>query len=590
MISNLKVVPVETDVLVIGGGLAGCMAAIKASEVAGLQVTLADKSNTLASGAAAGGIDHIWSYIPPVHEKMGYTIEEMAEDHRQGIAYGFFRRDLFDLVAGNMFNRVLDLETFGIRFRYENSNVPGQFRIVPQFHSVPTSFNFDGTPLKLKLTREAKRRGVNVLNRIQMTDLIVTDGQVSGAVGVETRTGDIYFFKAKAVVLSSGRSNRLGRNLTGFDFNTRIPSPLSGDGISMAVRTGLPIINIEFLSGRALAPCGNYNPNYGDPRNTVQPAARILDEKGNVLIPRTQFYNWDRLGKDKWTKEVRKRWLEGRKQLLETRRLMVKRHEEGGGPFYLDFSQATDQEMEYIEWSIKNEGRGTQFLRYFQGEEGADLRKNMQEYAGYWPRELSGNAAMGLWVDKNLETEVKNLFGAGDVVGGLPWAAAPGAFTMGWHAGEMASNRARARSKFLPVSEEPAQARRASCSDILNRGRGFYWKEVETSVQNILDFYCGDIRSEPMLRRGLERLEDAKAAPLKAENPHELARSLDVKSIIDNTELVLRSSIERKESRPIPNGFRRAEYPEKDDQNWLCFLAVQKVGGQFKFSKIPIKR
>jgi succinate dehydrogenase/fumarate reductase flavoprotein subunit len=84
-------------------------------------------------------------------------------------------------------------------------------------------------------------------------------------------------------------------------------------------------------------------------------------------------------------------------------------------------------------------------------------------------------------------------------------------------------------------------------------------------------------------------LEDAKAAPLKAENPHELARSLDVKSIIDNTELVLRSSIERKESRPIPNGFRRAEYPEKDDQNWLCFLAVQKVGGQFKFSKIPIK-
>ena len=132
--------------MVIGGGLAGCMAAIKASELAGVQVTLADKSNTLASGAAAGGIDHIWSYIPPVHEKMGYTIEEMAEDYRQGIAYGLFRRDLFDLVASNMFDRVLDLETFGIQFRYENSNAPGRFRIVPQFHSVPTSFNFDGTP------------------------------------------------------------------------------------------------------------------------------------------------------------------------------------------------------------------------------------------------------------------------------------------------------------------------------------------------------------------------------------------------------------------------------------------------------------
>jgi succinate dehydrogenase/fumarate reductase flavoprotein subunit len=92
-----------------------------------------------------------------------------------------------------------------------------------------------------------------------------------------------------------------------------------------------------------------------------------------------------------------------------------------------------------------------------------------------------------------------------------------------------------------------------------------------------------------MLRRGLERLEDAKVAPLKAENSHELGRSLDVKSIIDNTELVLRSSIERRESRPVPNGFCRAEYPEQDDKNWLCFLAIRKENGAFKFTKLPIE-
>jgi len=109
------------------------------------------------------------------------------------------------------------------------------------------------------------------------------------------------------------------------------------------------------------------------------------------------------------------------------------------------------------------------------------------------------------------------------------------------------------------------------CSEILGRERGFYWKEVELYVQNLMDFYCGDIRGAKLLKRGLERLEYAKAAPLKAENPHELARALDVKSIIDNAELVLRSSLERKESRPIPFGFRRADYPEQDDKNWLCF-------------------
>ena len=576
--------------LVIGGGLAGCMAAIKATEEKVLRVILVDKSNTVASGCAASGIDHIWSYIPSIHERMGYTIEDMAEDHRQGIAYGFLREDLFYLVAGTMYERMLDLERFGLRFRYADSNIPGQFRIVQQFHSVPTSFNFDGKPLKVKLTQEAKRRGVQIINRVQMTDLTTTDGQISGAVGVGTRTGDIYFFKAKAVVLSSGRSNRLSRNPSGVDFNTRLPSPLSGDGTSMAVRAGLPIINIEFLSARLLAPCGNYCPNYGDPRNTVQPAARIVNGEGNLVVPRTQFYDWENLGKEEFDPvETRRKWIEDRKMWRGGRASMPKRVAQGEGPFYLDFSEGTDEEIDYIAWSIRNEGKGTQFMRYFEGEEGLDLGKNSQEYAGWANRELAGTAAKGLWVDKDLETGIQNLFGAGDEVGGLPWAASPGAFTMGWHAGGMAAKRAKEQKTFLPVSDEKMKVRKAFCSKTLSRERGFYWKEIELYVQNLIDFYCGDVRGEGLLKRGLERLEYAKTAPLKAENPHELSRALEVKSIIDNAELVLRSSIERKESRP-PFDFFRADYPKQDNENWLVFLAIQKEEDEkYKFDKILIK-
>jgi succinate dehydrogenase/fumarate reductase flavoprotein subunit len=219
------------------------------------------------------------------------------------------------------------------------------------------------------------------------------------------------------------------------------------------------------------------------------------------------------------------------------------------------------------------------------------LRTNPQEYAGYWPREISGTAAKGLWVDKDLETEIRNLFGAGDEVGGLPWQASSGAFTQGWYAGEMAAKRAKSQEKFLQVNEEGVKSREKMCSEILDRGRGFHWKEVEIGVQNLMDFYCGDVRSERMLKRGLERLEDAKEAPLRAENPHELGRCLDVKSIIDNAELVLRSSIERKESRPIPFGFNRADYPEQDDENWLAFLAMRRdQKGEFKFTKLPVDR
>ena len=96
-----NIITVDTDVLIIGGGLGGCMAAINAAD-RGVRVAVTDKSNTLASGAAATGIDHIWSYIPPVHEKMGYTIEDMAEEHRLGMSAGFLRKDLFLLVAGRV--------------------------------------------------------------------------------------------------------------------------------------------------------------------------------------------------------------------------------------------------------------------------------------------------------------------------------------------------------------------------------------------------------------------------------------------------------------------------------------------------------
>ncbi|MBW1805886.1 MAG: hypothetical protein JRJ06_05910 [Deltaproteobacteria bacterium] len=319
------------------------------------------------------------------------------------------------------------------------------------------------------------------------------------------------------------------------------------------------------------------------------PAARIIDAEGNIIVDRTQFYDWENLGREKWSEDVRQAWLEDRKSWRGGRKNLVKRVNAGEGPFYLDFSQGTDEEIAYIEWSIKNEGKGTQFMRYFQGEEGADLRKNMQEYASIWPREISGTAAKGLWVDKNLETEMRNLFAAGDEVGGLPWQASVGAFTQGWQAGENAAKRAAGQKELMPVNGERVKAREKMCMEILNRERGFYWKEVETGVQNLMDFYCGSVRSEAMLKRGLKRLEDAKTAPLKAENPHELGRCLDVKSIIDNAELVLRSSLERKESRPIPFDFIRADYPEQDDENWLAFSAIRKEeDGNFSFAKIPV--
>ena len=135
----MRRVGVDTDVLIIGGGLAGCMAAIRASEF-GLKVTLVEKSNTSRSGQAGSGIDHLWAYIPPVHEPMGYTIEDMVEDHFQVIGNGFARKDILYLIARESYNRVLDLERFGINFRFQDS--------LPR-KSFVWSISFTASPVRL---------------------------------------------------------------------------------------------------------------------------------------------------------------------------------------------------------------------------------------------------------------------------------------------------------------------------------------------------------------------------------------------------------------------------------------------------------
>ena len=584
MNSDSEVIPIETDVLVIGGGLAGCMAGIKASEY-GVKVTIAEKANTLTSGCAGTGIDHTWAYIPPIHEKMGWCIEDLMEDHIQGIAHGFINKELLYLVASENYERVLDLEKFGVNFRFDDSKVPGKFRIVPQFHSVPSSFNFDGRPIKVKLTKEAERRGVNIINRVMITDLLSTDGHVSGALGVGTRDGKFYSFKSKAVVLCTGRVNRLSRIVSGVWGNHRLPVYETGDGRTMALRAGVPIINTEFFSP-ALFMIGNYEISFGVPRAEVQPAGSITGPNGEIIVPRTYFYDWENLGKEKWTSEVRRKWMAQRRA---DRPPYPEMYKQGKGPFYLDLTGGTEEEIKYAEWSVSNEGDGFRFLDYLKNQEKFDFRKDKIELLPN-SREMAGTAASGLAVNKDLETELKGLFAAGDEVGGLPWQASSGAFTMGWHAGEMAAKQTREQKGFLPVGEEKLASLRELCADMLSSKEGLHWGEVELAVQNIVDYYAGDVRAEEMLKRGIERLDDIKGnISFRAENTHELVRCLEVRSVIDNAVMVMRTSLERKESREVPFKFYRADFPEQDDENWLSFLALKLEEGAFKFSKIPIK-
>ncbi|MBW1801490.1 MAG: FAD-dependent oxidoreductase [Deltaproteobacteria bacterium] len=586
MNSELKVIPVETDVLIIGGGLAGCMAGIKAAE-SELSVTIAEKANTLRSGCAGSGIDHIWAYIPPIHEKMGWSMDDLMEDHTRLVAHGFINKDLLALVAGTSYDRVMDLEQFGVTFRYEDSPIPGKFRIVHQFHAMPSSFNFDGRDIKYKLTAEAQRRGVRIMNRIMVTDLLVSDGRIAGALGVGTRTGDIYFFRAKAVVLSSGRANRLTRNAMGVDFNLNLPPHLSGDGKAMALQAGVEIVNMEFLEPRGFGK-GVNQPSSGFPRNTFQPAGAVVDHEGKTLVPRTEFFDWKNYDKKPVDAAA------ARKEFASTRFLggimppLAAMHARGEGPFYLDLTKGNEEEIKYIEWSLGHEGKCWLFRKHLR-EQGVDFSKDKIEIHAPSSRNMRATASAGLRTDKNLETAVKGLFAAGDEVSGLPFGSAPGALTMGWHAGGMAMTYAAGQSGHLPADEHKLEALMDRCNRMLTRKDGDQWKEVELAVQNLMDFYRGDVCAEPLLKRGLERLDILRRdAPLQADSPHELFRCLEVQSIMENAEMVMRASLERKESRKAPFRFVRSDYPDQDDSNYKAFLALRKEGEAVKFRKVPI--
>ena len=587
MIMKVEVIPIETDVLIIGGGLAGCMSAIKAAE-SDASVTIAEKADTRSSGCAGTGIDHMWGYIPPVHEKMGYTIEDIIESHTKGIANGFIDPELLHFIVRESYDRVLDLESFGLNFRYEDSKAPGNFRVVTQFHSAPTTLNFDGRDLKVKLTREARKRGVKIINRVTVIDLLSSpDGHISGALGVGTRDGKIYAFRTKAVVTSTGRVNRISRSLTGVWGNTRLPIYETGDGRAMAFRAGLPIINMEFLSN-IMYSIGNFELNLGSPRNTVQPAGSVVDGDGEVIVPRTQFFNWDDLGENKAdaVKALQKMLATRPKERPDYFAL----HDQGKGPFYLDLTQGTEEEIQYIEWSIRNEGKGSLFLDYLKNQEDFNFRRDKLEWLPNC-REMAGTASSGLVVNKDLETGIKGLFAAGDEVGGLPWVCSPGAVTMGWHAGEMAAKEALNQKSFFDVNEDQLNTLTSRCDGMYDSKDGLYWREVEIALQNIVDHYAGKARAEKMLLRALDRIGDIKNnVTFKADNPHELGRCLEVMSVIENAEMILRASVERKESRKMPFGFYRADYPESNDKEYFFFLAQSLKGKDIKFDKIEIKR
>jgi len=515
---------IETDVLCIGGGIAGLMAAIRASEC-GSKVLVVEKADTLYSGSGGLGNDHFMCYIPEVH---GSDIEPMIDEFQRGQQGGLRDRSFIMTWLEYSYEMVKLWDSWGIPMKYK-----GQYEFAG--HALPghllMNLHYAGANQKKILTEQALKRKVKILNRVMCFDLLYDMGKVCGAIGINTREDETLIIRSKSVVLGTGSVMRLYPASTpAWMFNTRLSPTCVGDGRAMAYRAGAELVSIEI----PLIRCG---PKYFARAGKATWAGVLRDPSGRPVGPFV-------------TKPDNKY---GDPVVDIYQDMFVDYKKSGRGPVYMDCDGLSDEELDYMLHWLRNEGN-VSLLRYLE-EEGIDIRKNPIEF---WTYEHELFPRGGIYYNERAETSIDGLYAAGDeFFGGISGAA-----VFGWIAGENAS--AYAKKHDVNESNGPeiqSKENESLLLELRNRRVGPDWKEANIALQQIMCDYAGLVRSETLLEAGLRALLKVKEKAKKrmmARNSHELMRCLEVLNMIEIGELVFTTARERKETR---GKHIRVDYP-----------------------------
>jgi succinate dehydrogenase/fumarate reductase flavoprotein subunit len=597
---------VETDVLVLGGGIAGCWAAISAAR-RGVKVVLVEKGATISSGSGGTGCDH-WINTP--HPGSNITAEEVVQwelDFNGGYVNALSRY----IAARESYDTLLDLEQLGGKVR----DTEDEFAGAP-FRDEKTKFLFAydyenrihfrvwGSTFKPALYKACKNLGVTIIDRTMATGLLTESGQpgtrVIGATGLHTRTGEFFIYKAKAVV------NCMARYQRNWCFSTEIkgiasfrPPQIVGDGVAMAWRAGAEFTMMEkslptsFGSPHAYPPYG-----HGNAINTWSPCT-MVDARGKQ-IP------WvDRDGNVLETEEARSRPAAGQKFLGErTTDYNHKRPEltpdlaervrkgEYVLPLYADLAGMSEFERKVI-WGVMVGEEGKTKIPVLQtySDAGFDPSKDLlQSYlflgsdpmrGSVRPQDRTGGEigdCGGLVVDWNLQTNLEGLYAAGEALFASNYhyhAAATGRYV-----GRKAARYAQKASMVSLAREQVTEEKNRVYAPLSGSGE-IEWKELNAAICRVMQNYCGELKNEELLKLGLTWLNDLETNELSrvhVDNPHKLMRTLEVFNILSCSEMIVQASLARKASTPYL-GFQRLDYPEVDPSEWHQWVTIRSKDG-----------
>lgn len=575
--------PLECDILVVGGGTAGMMAAIYGAE-AGASVIIAEKGNTRRSGAGATGNDHFQCYIPEVHGTEEEWMNLFLHDRPGGQGKDMNLNRAF--MKGS-FELVKDWEAWGIPMRPH-----GYWEFTG--HCLPwvqgTHLKYEGINQKPVFTREAVRRGVKILNRHPAVELIQDEeGAVCGAVCLDLTEDParVQVIRSKTVILCTAHpcffnsSERAG-DLT----NNEFPYTHTGDGTAMAWRAGARMLGYGVS---AVTKQGRIASNRFFTRGGTRTWVGVYtDINGRPYAPFGTETTYDVLNPQKPGEPHTITYPDYRTgdytQYLPENEM--EKAYPNGHPVFMNFSFNTDEDNAYMQWALCNEGNSAA-LDHLKAE-GFDFKKHMLEFLA---ENKGGIFAGGPEVNERGETSVKGLYAAGECVGNTLPGLSPAA-VLGRDAGRAAAAYAQTvgqkRAEDRPVVQQTVQHINKLLSNPTGTASPTY-KEANIAIIQISQSYAGSgVVSEELFEVGLQHLRRIrrKMELLQVRSPHELMNCLAVESIAENTEVALMAGRERRESRRERGGKYNgpcenyAGYPERDPMYDHAYPTAQLVNGR----------
>ncbi|MFI6172716.1 fumarate reductase/succinate dehydrogenase flavoprotein subunit [Nocardia sp. NPDC051052] len=548
-------VRLDCDVLVIGGGTAGTMAALTAAE-AGANVLLLEKAHVRHSGALAMGMDGVNNaVIPGKAEPEDYVAEiTRAND-------GIVNQRTVYQTATRGFAMVQRLERYGVKFEKDEY---GEYAVRRVHRSgsyvLPMPEGKDVKKALYRVLRQRKmREKIRIENRLMPVRVLTEGGRAVGAAALNTRTGEFVAVGAKSVILATGPCGRLGLPASGYLYGTYENPTNAGDGYSMAYHAGAELSGIE---------CFQINPLIKDYNGPA--CAYVANPFGGYQV-NAQGERF--VDSDYWSGAM----------MAEVKREI----ESARGPIYLKVSHLPEETLSTLEGILHTTERPTRGT--FHANRGHDYRTHDIEMHISEIGLCGGHSASGVWVDEHARTTVPGLYAAGDLAC-VPHNYMIGAFVFG----DLAGAHAASTLDEVAAPDGLPEAQLAEAHELIYRPlrhpEGPPQPQVEYKLRRFVNDYVAPPKTAAKLSIAVETFDRMRGeiAEIGARTPHELMRAVEVSFIRDCAEMAARSSLTRTESR-WGLYHDRADMPERDDVDWRYHLNLRKnADGTMEFHKRPV--